>query len=71
MPAAVLIPLLNIALQNLIAFYKARREENAQLPPGEQVPMMDDAFIIDLLGTDSQNLLDKINQWNAEHPPTT
>lgn len=66
MPVGVL--LLNVALQNLIAFYKAQREANAQRPPEEQVPMMDDAFIIDLLGSDSQALLDKIAQWNADHP---
>jgi hypothetical protein len=71
----VLVPvgalLLNIALQNLIAFYKAHREANASKPLEEQEPMMDDAFIIELLGSDSQALLDKIAQWNAEHPPTT
>lgn len=57
-----LLRLLNSALPVLIALYKQLRDAN----PND--PAMTDDFIVELLRTDSQRVVDKANEWLAAHP---
>jgi hypothetical protein len=62
---AGLLPLFNVLLPHLLAFYKDLRTDS----PGQ--PALTDAEIIDMLGSDAKTLRDKATAWLAAHPPTT
>lgn len=56
--------LLNVLLPHAISLYKMLRSQNPDQPA------MTDEFIIDLLRSDAQAVMDKANAWNLAHPPS-